>query len=55
LGIGGGFDHLVQVVARDVADYQRPIDALLAERAVTKDVKSAPPPFEGLRMDPPKE
>ena len=62
--IGGGFDYLVQVIARDVADYQRLIDALLAERAgvhryftyvVTKDVKSTPPPFEMLRADLPKE
>ena len=62
--LGGGFDYLLQVVARDIDDYQRLIDALLAERAgvqryftyiVTKDVKSAPPPFGRLRMDPPKE
>jgi Lrp/AsnC family transcriptional regulator of ectoine degradation len=55
--IGGGFDYLMQVVARDIDAYQRLIDALLAERlgvrryftyVVTKDVKAAPPPLAAL-------
>lgn len=55
--IGGGFDYLMQVIARDIDAYQRLIDALLAAELglrryftyiVTKDVKAGPPPFEGL-------
>jgi Lrp/AsnC family transcriptional regulator of ectoine degradation len=55
--IGGGFDYLMQVVARDVAAYQGLIDALLSARIglkryfsyiVTKDAKHAQPPLAAL-------
>lgn len=55
--LGGGFDYLLKVIARDIDSYQRLIDALLAARlglrryfsyVVTKDVKAAPPPIEAL-------
>lgn len=50
--IGGGYDYLMQVVARDVAAFQRLMDGLLESRAgvrryfsyiVTKPVKDLPP------------
>lgn len=56
--LGGGFDYLLHVIARDVDAYQRLVDELLAEDVglaryftyiVTKTVKSgAPPPFAAL-------
>jgi Lrp/AsnC family transcriptional regulator of ectoine degradation len=55
--LGGGFDYLMQVIARDVGHYQALIDQLLADGAgiaryytyvVTKPVKSSPPPFDLL-------
>ncbi|MBL4916897.1 Lrp/AsnC family transcriptional regulator [Szabonella alba] len=55
--LGGGFDYLMQVVARDIPAYQALMDDLLDRRAgvkryfshiVTKDVKSGPPPFADL-------
>ncbi len=56
--LGGGFDYLLQVVARDIDGYQRMIDQLLAQQIglkryftyiMTKSVKpAAPPPFEAL-------
>lgn len=56
--LGGGFDYLVQVVAKDIDAYQRLIDDMLAARiglaryftyVVTKAVKhSALPPFSAL-------
>lgn len=60
--IGGGFDYLLQVVARDIDGYQRLIDTLLAERlgvrryftyVVTKDVKATAPDLEMLAAPPP--
>lgn len=62
--LGGGFDYLLQVIARDIDAYQRLIDALLAQRVgvrryftyvVTKDVKAAPPAFETLTGEPEPE
>ena len=59
--LGGGYDYLMQVVARDVAAYQALMDGLLESRAgvkryfsyvVTKPVKSAPPPLRALLDDP---
>lgn len=50
--IGGGYDYLMQVVARDVAAFQSLMDGLLESRAglrryysyiVTKPVKDLPP------------
>ncbi len=61
--LGGGFDYLLQVLARDIADYQRLIDGLLEARigleryftyVMTKAVKAGPPPLElllGQRQD----
>lgn len=56
--IGGGYDYLMQVVARDVEDYQNQMDRLLEQRmgiahyvtyVVTKSIKSNPvPPFDML-------
>lgn len=56
--LGGGFDYLMQVVARDIDAYQRLIDAMLDARiglaryftyVVTKPVKGpALPPLEVL-------
>lgn len=56
--IGGGYDYLLQVVARDIDAYQRMIDALLDARVglarywswiVTKPIKGGgPPPFDAL-------
>lgn len=52
--LGGGFDYLLEVVARDVAAYQALMESLLESRAgvkryfsyiVTKRVKNAPPPI----------
>ncbi|WP_424930795.1 Lrp/AsnC family transcriptional regulator [Amaricoccus macauensis] len=57
--LGGGFDYLLQVVAKDIDAYQRLIDALLEAHVgmrryftyiVTKDVKAGPPPFEMLSV-----
>ncbi|MBE3637310.1 Lrp/AsnC family transcriptional regulator [Mangrovicoccus algicola] len=56
--IGGGYDYLMQVVARDVAAFQELMDALLESRAglrryysyiVTKPVKDDPPALGLLR------
>lgn len=50
--IGGGYDYLMLVIARDVADFQALMDGLLESRAglrryfsyiVTKPVKDEPP------------
>ncbi|MEP1209874.1 MAG: Lrp/AsnC family transcriptional regulator [Rhizobiaceae bacterium] len=59
--IGGGYDYLMQVVARDVEDYQNLMDRLLDQRmgiahyvtyVVTKSIKSNPvPPFDMLLDD----
>jgi Lrp/AsnC family transcriptional regulator of ectoine degradation len=56
--LGGGFDYLLQIVARDIDSYQRLIDAMLEARIglaryftyiVTKPVKSSPmPPLDAL-------
>ncbi len=55
--IGGGFDYLLQVVARDIARYQDLIDDLLARQiglkryftyVVTKAVKADGPPLAQL-------
>lgn len=55
--LGGGVDYLLKMVARDIADYQAAIDALLAAEigigryftyVVTKPVKQAPLPLERL-------
>jgi len=55
--LGGGYDYLLEVVARDVASYQALMDSLLESRAgvkryysyiVTKRVKNAPPPIASL-------
>ncbi|MDK3019854.1 Lrp/AsnC family transcriptional regulator [Pseudodonghicola flavimaris] len=60
--LGGGYDYLLQIVARDIDDYQRFIDDLLEARlglaryftyVVTKPVKSGGvPPLELLLGDP---
>lgn len=56
--LGGGFDYLLQIVARDIDAYQRLIDEMLDARiglsryftyVVTKPVKGqAPPPLDLL-------
>lgn len=55
--VGGGFDYLLQVVARDVEAYQDLIETLLSARAgvkryfsyfLTKEVVNRPPPFADL-------
>ncbi len=56
--LGGGFDYLMQVVARDIETYQALMDAILEADVglaryftyvVTKDVKpGAAPPFDQL-------
>ena len=55
--LGGGYDYLLRVVARDVDAYQRLIDRLLEEPTgmrryysyvVTKEICDQPPPFERL-------
>ncbi len=55
--LGGGYDYLMQVIARDVAEYQALMDGLLESRAgvkryfsyiVTKPIKTAPPPLRML-------
>ncbi len=55
--LGGGYDYLMQVVTRDVAEYQALADGWLAARigvrryftyVVTKPVKSGPPPLAPL-------
>tara|TARA_B110000503_G_scaffold95236_1_gene143403 strand:- start:719 stop:1204 length:486 start_codon:yes stop_codon:yes gene_type:complete len=56
--LGGGFDYLLQIVAKDIDSYQRLIDDMLEARiglaryftyVVTKAVKlSAVPPFAAL-------
>jgi len=58
--LGGGFDYLLQVVARDIDAYQRLIDRMLAAEIglaryytyiVTKPVKGpAPLPFDALGL-----
>jgi Lrp/AsnC family transcriptional regulator of ectoine degradation len=59
--LGGGYDYLMQVIARDVAAYQALIDGLLESRAgvkryfsyvVTKSVKTgSAPPLSALMDD----
>ena len=55
--LGGGYDYLLRVVARDIDAYQRLIDDLLERRigiaryfsyVVTKEIRDAPPPVEIL-------
>lgn len=55
--LGGGYDYLMQVVAPDIAAYQRLMDGLLEGRAgvrryftyiVTKTVKEGAPPLAAL-------
>ncbi len=55
--LGGGFDYLMQVIARDIGAYQAVIDRLLDSGAgiaryysyvVTKPVKTGPPPLDLL-------
>lgn len=62
--IGGGFDYVMQIIARDIDAYQRLIDRLLDQRIgvrryftyiVTKDVKTAAPVFETLLESGPTE
>lgn len=63
--IGGGYDYLMQVVARDIDDYQQLMDTLLEQRLgiahyvtyiVTKSIKkNATLPFGRLLDDIPKE
>jgi len=63
--LGGGFDYLLQVVARDIDAYQHLIDRMLETRiglakyftyVVTKPVKHSPlPPFAALLGDPGKD
>lgn len=60
-GLGGGFDYLMQVVAKDIDGYQRFMDRMLEARIglaryftyiVTKPVKSSGvPPIELLAPD----
>ena len=56
--IGGGYDYLMQIVARDVSAFQALMDGLLESRAgvrryysyiVTKPVKTLPPALGLLR------
>ncbi len=56
--IGGGYDYLMQIVARDVSAFQTLMDGLLESRAgvrryysyiVTKPVKTLPPALGLLR------
>ena len=56
-GLGGGFDYLMQVVAKDIDTYQRLMDRMLEARIglsryftyiVTKPVKSSPVPPLGI-------
>jgi Lrp/AsnC family transcriptional regulator of ectoine degradation len=58
VAVGGGVDYFLEVVASDVAAYQKLIDDILERRigvkryftfVVTKPVKSAQPPLELLR------
>ncbi len=58
--LGGGFDYLLQVVARDIDSYQSMIDDLLARKVGlkryftyirTKTVKSSALPPLGMLMD----
>lgn len=55
--LGGGYDYLMQVIAPDIAAYQRLMDGLLEGRAgvrryftyiVTKTVKEGAPPLAAL-------
>ncbi|QKV19346.1 Lrp/AsnC family transcriptional regulator [Oricola thermophila] len=55
--LGGGFDYLMQVVARDIDSYQRLMDDMLERKAavaryftyiVTKDVKAGGLPLDRL-------
>jgi Lrp/AsnC family transcriptional regulator of ectoine degradation len=60
-GLGGGFDYLMQVVAKDIDSYQRLMDRMLEARIglsryftyiVTKPVKSSGvPPLDMLAED----
>ncbi len=61
-GLGGGFDYLIQIVARDIDAYQRLIDEMLEARIglsryftyiVTKPVKSQVVPPLSLITDNP--
>ncbi|WP_068115957.1 Lrp/AsnC family transcriptional regulator [Tropicimonas marinistellae] len=58
--LGGGFDYLLQIVAKDIDAYQRFIDALLDARigleryytyVVTKPIKGQGPPPIGALLD----
>ncbi|MFZ2101908.1 MAG: Lrp/AsnC family transcriptional regulator [Oricola sp.] len=63
--VGGGFDYILQIVARDIDAYQRLVDTLLEIRVglaryftyvVTKQVKDSPKlPFDALLGGRPKE
>lgn len=62
--LGGGFDYLLHVVARDIDAYQRLVDEMLAERigvaryytyVVTKRVKTGPLPLDALLSGPQTE
>ena len=55
--VGGGFDYILQIVARDIDAYQRLVDHLLEARVglsryftyvMTKAVKLSPPPLQRL-------
>ncbi len=58
--LGGGFDYLLHVVARDIDHYQRMIDELLSSQTglaryftyiVTKSLKNGAPPLHLLLRD----
>lgn len=58
--LGGGYDYLLRVVARDIDAYQRLIDRLLEQPAamrryfsyvVTKEIRDQPPPVDLLFGD----
>lgn len=60
IAVGGGVDYFLEIVARDVAGYQKLIDEILESRVgvkryftfiVTKQVKAAPLPLELLRSN----
>ena len=62
--VGGGFDYILQVVTRDIDNYQRLVDQLLQAKAglsryftyvVTRPVKQGPLPLERLLVMPAKE
>jgi Lrp/AsnC family transcriptional regulator of ectoine degradation len=62
--VGGGFDYILQIIARDIDAYQRLVDHLLEARiglaryftyVVTKPVKLSASPLEALLDTPAKE